>query len=87
MNRAAILAAVFAAAGIGFAVPALADGDDNDPHMKLFLWDGGYYLEPRPERMTTPKQNQGTTTNRTGRGGPMMNRGVDGKGKMPKDGR
>ena len=87
MNKAAILAAVFAAACTGFAVPALADGDTNDPLMKLFLWDGGYDRETRPQHMKEPKQNQEKTTKGTGRGGPMMNRSVDGKGKMPKDGR
>ena len=86
MNRAAILAAGFAAACSGFAVPALADGDTNGPLMKLFLWDGGYDRETRPQHMKEPKQNEEKTTNGSARGGSMMNRRVDGKGKMPKDG-
>ena len=83
MRRPAIFAALLAAACTGFVVPAFADGDDNDPHMKLFNWDGTYYLESRPQHMKEPKQNGEKKMDGTGRGGPMMK----GPGKMPNDGK
>jgi hypothetical protein len=77
MNRVAILAVGFAAACTGFAGPALAEGDNNVPLMKLYLWDGGYHLETRPQHMKKPKQAEEKTTNATGRGGSMINRRVE----------
>ncbi len=54
MFRPTILAVAF----MGFVIPAIADeGDGNGPRMKLFLWDGGYYLETRPQHMKEPGQN------------------------------
>ena len=83
MRRPAIFAALLAAACTGFAVPSFADGDNNDPHMKLFLWDGGYYQEHRPQHMKERKQNGEKKSDGTGRDGTMLK----GQGKTPDGGK
>jgi hypothetical protein len=84
MIRPAILTVALAAAFIGFAVPAIA-GDDNDPHMKMFTWDGRYFDKDGTHPRYNRRQDGKKAKDSMGRDGSMMK--GQGKGKAPKGGR
>lgn len=71
MYKPAILAALLAAASIGFAIPAIA-GDDNDPHMKMFTWDGRTFDEYGTHPRNKPGQYGKESKDGMGSGGSMM---------------
>jgi hypothetical protein len=83
MRRPAIFVALLAAACTGFAVPGFADGDNNDPHMKMFTWDGHYFDKDGTHPRGNRRQDGKKAKDSMGRDGSMMK----GQEKMPDGGK
>jgi hypothetical protein len=83
MIRPEILTVALAAAFIGFAVPAFADGDSNGPHMKMFTWDGRYFDKDGTHPRENHRQYGKMAKDGMGKDGSMMK----GHKKSPKGGR
>jgi hypothetical protein len=78
MNRLILVAAVSAAICNCFAVSAFAGGNDNDPHMQMYSYDGTlswdegkFHPNFRPRKMAVQEQNKKKRMDGTGPGGPV----------------
>ena len=71
MNRPVILTAALAAAFIGFTIPASA-GDNNDPQMKMFTWDGRIFDKDGTHPRYNQRREGKKAREATGRDGPRM---------------
>lgn len=82
MHRPAILAALVAAASVSIAVPVYASGDDNDPHMKMFTWDGRTFDKDG----THPRKHRGQYGNKAKEGTEKDGSMMKGREKPSMDG-